>query len=59
MIKLVLLRFDIAIKPSLISESVAEIQINIHPTGEKPANTTYTRSLEPYVRQPFIKFLRG
>jgi hypothetical protein len=48
--KVPLLRFDTAIKSSLISESVAEIQINIHFVREKPDNTTYARSLGPYVR---------
>jgi hypothetical protein len=46
-------------KLSLISESVAEIRINIHHAGEKPNNTTYAWSLGPYIRQPFAKSLRG
>jgi hypothetical protein len=44
---------------SLISESVAEIQINLHLTREKPDNTTYARSLRPYMHLPFVKSLRG
>jgi hypothetical protein len=48
--KVPLLRFDTAIKSSLISESVAEIPINIHFVREKPDNTTHARSLGPYVR---------
>jgi hypothetical protein len=35
--KVTLLRLDTAIKPSLISESVAETLINVHPAGENLA----------------------
>jgi hypothetical protein len=46
-------------KSSLISESVTEIQINKHLAREKPDNTTYARSLGPYVWQPFMKSIQG
>jgi hypothetical protein len=42
-------------KSSLISESVVEIQINIHHVKEKLDNMTYTQSLGPYVRLPLAK----
>jgi hypothetical protein len=46
--KVELLRLDAANKPSLISESGAKIRINI-PCKGKPNNTTYARSLGPYI----------
>jgi hypothetical protein len=46
---LALLRVDVVNKPSLISESVAETRVNIHPVGEKPDNMPYVCSLGPYV----------
>jgi hypothetical protein len=46
-------------KSSLISESLIEIQINIHLVRVKPNNMTYARSLGPYVRLTFAKSLQG
>jgi hypothetical protein len=57
--EMTLLRNDNNEQVSLISKGVAEIQINIRTAREKPDNTTYTRSLGPYVRLPFVKFIRG
>jgi hypothetical protein len=54
-----LLRFDTRIKPSPISEGVTEIRISIHLAREKPNNTTYARSLGPYVWLTFAKSLWG
>jgi hypothetical protein len=47
---LALLRVGVVNKLSLISESVAEIQINIQPCrGENLTNTTYARPQTDYV----------
>jgi hypothetical protein len=51
--------FECGDKSSLMSESVTEIRINIHPVGEKPDNMMHTRSLGRYVWQPFTKSLQG
>jgi hypothetical protein len=57
--EMTLLRNDSNKQVSPISEGVMEIQINIYLAREKPDNTTYTRSLGPYVWLPFAKSLRG
>jgi hypothetical protein len=45
-------------KSSVMYESLAEIQINIHLVTEKTLNNmTYAWSLVPYVWQPFTKSL--
>jgi hypothetical protein len=52
-----LLRNDSNGQVSSISEGVTEIRINLHIAREKSDNTTYARSLGPYVRLPFVKSL--
>jgi hypothetical protein len=46
-------------KRSLIFESVAMIQIDIHPAAEEPNNMSYVWPLGSHVRQPSTKSLLG
>jgi hypothetical protein len=46
-------------KRTPISESVAVIQIDVHPIGDKPDNTLHLRSRGLLEQQPSTKFLLG
>jgi hypothetical protein len=42
-----------------MSESVAVIQIGVHPAGKEPDNMSYMWPLGSHVRQPAVKSLLG
>jgi hypothetical protein len=46
-------------KQPLMSESVAVIQIGVHPAGKEPDNMSYMWPLGSHVRQPAVKSLLG